>query len=146
MLEWKWGNPLLSGYSNKPQKGYIEIEPDAGLPFRRLMYSDIQDIVTASFSLTRTEYIYFMSWYKTELRQGSLPFLMYDCRYGIKRTARIVGDVPQYQSNSNRQNLSLTIAFESSIIYEEKYLTVDENSILLVNEDDALLVNYGLRI
>lgn len=146
MLEWKWGNPLLSGYTNKPQKGYIEIEPDAGLPFRRLVFSDIQDLVTASFSLTRTEYIYFMSWYKTELRQGSLPFLMYDCRYGIKRTARIVGDVPQYQSNSNRQNLSLTIAFESSIIYEEKYLTASANNTLLVNENDALLVNYGLRI
>lgn len=146
MLTWKWGKALLSGYSNKPQKGYVEIEPDAGLPFRRLSFSDIQDLVSATFSLTREEYTLFYSWYKFDLRQGSLPFKMYDCRYKMNRTARLVGDVPQFQANSNRQNLSVTIAFEPSVINEDRYLTVGNNIPLIVNENDALIVNFGLRI
>lgn len=146
MLEWKWGKPLLSGFSNKPQRGYIEVEPDAGVPFRRLTFSDIQDIVTATFSLTRDEYILFYSWYKHELRQGAIPFTMFDCRYGVKRVARLVGDVPQFSANSNRQNLSVTIAFEPSYIEQDRYLVVNDNDILIVNENDALIVNYGLRL
>lgn len=146
MLEWTWGNPLLQNFSNQPQKGYVEIEPDAGVPFRRLTFSDISDLVTANFSLTRNEYVQFISWYKYELRQGSIPFLMYDCRHGINRTARLVGDVPNYQTNSNRYNLSVTIAFEPSIIQQDRYLTVGSDIPLLVNTDDKLIVNYGLRI
>jgi hypothetical protein len=105
LLIWKWGKALLSNFSNRPQKGYVEIEPDAGIPFRRQMFSDISDLVTASFSLTRENYIKFMSWYKYELKQGSLPFLFYDCRYKRDRVARLVGGVPEYQTNSKRINL-----------------------------------------
>lgn len=146
MLEWSWGQPLLSGFSNQPQKGYVEIEPDAGIPFRRLTFSDVQDIVTATFSLTREEYIYFYSWYKFELRQGSLPFQMYDCRHKINRTARLIGDVPQFQPNSNRQNLSVTIAFEPSVIKVDSYLVVGDYIPLLVNDNDVLIVTNELRI
>lgn len=146
MLKWTWGNPLLSGYSNKPQKGYVEIEPDAGLPFRRLTFSDIQDLVTATFSLTRYEYQRFYSWYKYDLRQGTLPFKMFDCRYGIDRTARLIGDVPQFQANNKRQNLSVTIAFEPSSKMIDACLMVGNNSPLIVNNNDALLVSYELRI
>lgn len=146
MLEWKWGQPLLSGFSNQPQKGYVEIEPDAGVPFRRLSFSDVQDIVTATFSLTREEYPYFYSWYKFDLRQGTLPFQMYDCRYGINRVARLIGDVPQFQANSTRQNLSVTIAFEPSVVQENRYLTVGNYTPLIVNADDVLIENYGMRL
>lgn len=146
MLEWTWGNPLLSNFSNKPQQGYIETQPDAGLPFRRLAFSDIQDLVNASFSLTREEYLMFYSWYKFDLRQGTLPFAMYDCRYKIKRTARIVGDVPQFQANSNRQTLSLTIAFEPTVLHEDRFLTVNNGIPLIANTDDTLIVNYGIRL
>ena len=82
MLEWTWGKPLIEGFSNKPQKGYSEIAPDAGTPYRRLNFTDIQDLATCNFILNRTDYIRFMSWYKYDLRQGTLPFLIWDCRYG----------------------------------------------------------------
>lgn len=146
MLVWKWGKALLSGYSNKPQKGYVEIEPDAGLPYRRLTFSDVQDLVSATFSLTREQYPLFYSWYKFDLRQGSLPFQMFDCRYGINRTARLIGDVPQFQPNSNRQNLSVTIAFEPSVIQQDRFLTVGNSIPLIVNDNDKLIVNFELRI
>lgn len=146
MLMWSWGNPLLSGFSNQPQKGYVEIQPDAGIPYRRLTFSDVQDIVTATFSLTREQYPIFYSWYKNDLRQGSLPFQMYDCRYGFNRTARLIGDVPQFNPNSTRQNVSVTIAFEPSVVQENLYLTVGNNIPLIVNENDALIINYALRL
>ena len=146
MLEWKWGKPLLSGFSNKPQKGYIEIEADAGVPFRRLCFTDIQDIVTATFSLTRNEYLLFYSWYKYDLKQGTLPFEFFDCRYNMNRTARLVGDVPQFSANSNRQNLSVNIAFEPLVIEEERILTVNNDIDLIINDNNTLIVNFGLRI
>lgn len=145
MLIWKWGKALLSNFSNRPQKGYVEIEPDAGIPFRRQIFSDVADLVTASFSLTRENYIKFMSWYKYELRQGSLPFLFYDCRYKRDRVARLIGGVPEYQTNSKRINLSVNLAFEPLIIKEDKYLTVDNNIALIVNGSDKLIVNYEMR-
>ena len=64
----------------------------------------------------------------------------------MNRTARLIGDVPQFQANSNRQNLSVTIAFEPSVINEDRYLTVGNNIPLIVNENDVLIVNFGLRI
>ncbi|MBQ2391410.1 MAG: hypothetical protein II306_06535 [Clostridia bacterium] len=146
MLVWKWGKALLNGYSNKFQKGYIDIEPDAGIPFRRMMFSDISDLVTATFCLTRTQYIEFMSWYRVELRQGTLPFQMFDCRYGVNRVARLIGDPPQFQPNSTRQNLSVTIAFEPSTIEEYRIFTVEDGKYLLVNDGKKLVVNYGFKL
>ena len=146
MLEWTWGKPLIQGFSNQPQKGYSEIEPDAGVPFRRLNFTDIQDLATCNFVLNRTDYVRFMSWYKYELRQGTMPFKIWDCRYGIQRTARFVGDVPQYSTNSNYYNLSVVIAFESSVETFEWVLVVNENDPLIVNENDKLLVGVTLRL
>lgn len=145
MLEWKWGKPLLSGFSNKPQKGYVEIEPDAGIPFRRQTFSDIYDLVTATFSLTREQYPFFYSWYKYDLRQGTLPFLFFDCRYKQNRIARLIGDVPEFQPNSNRYTLSVNLALEPLVINQNRYLTVQNNIPLIVNDNDVLIVNYGLR-
>ena len=146
MLEWKWGKPLIEGFSNQPQKGYSEITPDAGSPFRRLNFTDIQDLATCNFVLTRNEYILFMSWYKFELRQGTMPFLIWDCRYGIQRTARIVGDVPQYTTNSNYYNLSLTLAFNSGVEILNWLLIVNESDALVVNENDNLVAGVELRL
>lgn len=146
MLEWTWGKPLIQGFSNQPQKGYSEIEPDAGVPFRRLNFTDIQDLATCNFVLNRTDYVRFMSWYKYELRQGTMPFKIWDCRYGIQRTARLVGDVPQYSTNSNYYNLSVVIAFESSVETFDWVLVVNENDPLIVNENDKLLVGFTLRL
>ncbi len=146
MLEWKWGKPLIQGFSNKPQKGYSEITSDAGVPFRRLNFTDIGDLATCNFTLTRIDYIHFMSWYKFELRQGTLPFEIWDCRYGIKRIARLVDDVPNYNTNSNRYNLSLTLFFESGIIYPNYRLIVGKNKYLIVNSNNYLTAAQPLRI
>lgn len=146
MLEWTWGKPLIEGFSNKPQKGYSEITPDAGIPFRRLNFTDIQDLATCNFILNRTDYIRFMSWYKYDLRQGTLPFLIWDCRYGIKRVARLIDDVPQYNPRSNHYNLSLTMAFESSIQIFDWVLVVNENDPIIVNNNDNILAGVQLRL
>lgn len=146
MIEWTWGKPLIEGFSNQPQKGYIEIEPDAGMPFRRLKFTDIQDLATCNFILDRQQYILFMSWYKVTLKQGTLPFSIFDCRYGIKRVARLIGDVPQYNTISNYYNLSLTLAFESSFIVYERVLVVNEDDPIIVNSDDNLVAGLELSL
>lgn len=146
MLKWTWGNPLIEGFSNKPQKGFSEITPDAGSPFRRLNFTDIKDIATCNFALNKIDYIRFLSWYKYDLRQGTLPFLIFDCRYGIERVARLIDDVPQYNTNSNLYNLSLTMAFDSSIEVFNMALIVNDNDYLIVNDNDSLLAGVELRL
>lgn len=145
-LKWIWGKPLIQGFSNKPQKGYTEIEPDAGIPFRRLNFTDIGDLATCNFDLDRSDYIRFMSWYKYECRQGTIPFEIWDCRYKRNRMARIVGDVPNYNTNSNRYNLCLVLYFQPEIIQQEFYLIVNESNYLVVNENNPLVVDEPLRI
>lgn len=146
MLEWIWGKPLIQGFSNQPQKGYSEVQPDAGSPFRRLNFTDIQDLASCNFILNRKDYIRFMSWYKFELRQGTIPFKIWDCRYGIQRIARLVGDVPQYSTISNHYEMSLTLAFESSIETFNWVLVVNENDTLIVNNNDSLIAGVELRL
>lgn len=146
MLTWKWGKPLLQSFSNQPQRGYIEITPDAGTPFRRLTFSDISDVVSCSFSITRQDYPLLYSWYKYDLRQGTLPFEIYDCRYGVNRVARLINDVPGFQTNSNRYNLSLAMALEPTIIYKDRALAEGLNFALVVNDNNYLTVGFGLRI
>lgn len=146
MLEWTWGKPLIEGFSNKPQKGYSEIAPDAGIPFRRLNFTDIGDLATCNFILNRSDYIRFMSWYKFELRQGTLPFLIWDCRYKRQRVARIVGDVPVYNTNSNRYTLSLTLYFMPEVIWQDFRLVVNDTDYLIVNNNDYLVASEPLRI
>lgn len=146
MLEWTWGKPLIEGFSNKPQKGYSEIAPDAGVPFRRLNFTDIGDLATCNFILDRSEYIKFMSWYKFELRQGTLPFLIWDCRYKRQRVARLIDDVPVYNTNSNRYNLSLTMYFQPEVILQDFRLIVNDTDYLIVNNNDYLVASEPLRI
>ena len=83
MKEWKWGQIKLSGFQNEFQEGHIEITPDAGIPFRRQRFTDIQDIVQGSFTLDKLSYIDFMSWYKSDILQGALPFKYYDARIDL---------------------------------------------------------------
>lgn len=145
-LKWIWGKPLIQGFTNKAQKGYSEIEADAGVPFRRLNFTDIGDIATCTFDLDRSDYIKFMSWYKYECRQGTIPFDIWDCRYKRERTARIVGDVPVYNTNSNRYTVQLNLFFMPEVISQDFYLCINDNDYLLVNYNDPLIVNEDLRI
>lgn len=146
MLEWKWGKPLIEGFSNKPQKGYNEIMPDAGTPYRRLKFTDIGDLATCNFILDNSDYIKFMSWYKFELRQGTLPFLIWDCRYQRQRVARLIDDVPQYNPNSKYYNLSLAMYFQPEVILQDFRLIVNDTDYLIVNNNDYLIASEPLRI
>lgn len=139
MIKWVWGKPLISSYSNEPQNGYIETTPDAGIPFRRQKFTDIMDLAQATFILDRNEYIDFMSWYKHDIRQGTIPFEIFDCRYGVERVARLI-DKPTYQPNSKFWNVTVNIAFDSNIIEQERALIVN-NEYLIVNDNDFLIVN-----
>lgn len=138
MDTWTFGQIKIEGFQNEPQEGYIELTPDAGVPYRRERFSDIQDIVKGNFTLEKARYIDFMSWYKVNLRQGTLPFKFFDCRIKKERVARIIGK-PTYTTNSKFFDISITIAFDSEVFYsEDKYL--------VANPDYALEVNGKLLV
>ena len=132
MEKWKWGQIKLDGFRNEYQEGYIEVTPDAGIPFRRERFSDIQDIVQGSFTLTKIQYIDFMSWYKFNIRQGAIPFKYFDCRIGQERTARITGK-PTFTSNSKYYDVSITLTFDSEIFYLDRVLAANYEIPLVAN-------------
>ena len=144
MLRWRWGKPLLQNFSNKLQKGYIETQADAGIPFRRMRFSDALDIISATFSLTRSQYMQFISWYRYDIRQGSIPFIYYDCRIEAERVARIIGD-PEFSPDSTRRTLSITLGLEPVTVYNDFTLVVNNNDTLIVNDNDSLIVSVGYR-
>lgn len=132
MKKWEWGQIKLSGFKNEYQEGYIEVTPDAGIPFRRERFSDIQDIIQGNFTLTRVKYTDFMSWYKYDIRQGALPFKYYDCRISRERTARIIGK-PSFVSNSKYYDISITLTFDSEIFYLDRVLAANYELPIVAN-------------
>ena len=132
MKQWTWGQIKLDGFRNEYQEGYIEVTPDAGIPFRRERFSDIQDIIQGNFTLDKTKYIDFMSWYKHDIRQGALPFTYYDCRIGKNRVARITGK-PTFTSNSKYYDVSVTLTFDSGVFYLDRVLAANYEIPLVAN-------------
>lgn len=132
MEKWTWGQIKLSGFQNEYQEGFIEVTPDAGIPFRRERFSDIQDIIQGNFTLSKTQYIDFMSWYKRDIRQGVIPFRYYDCRIDRERTARIVGK-PQFTSNSKYYDVSITLTFDSEVFILDRVLAANYMQSLVAN-------------
>lgn len=133
MEKWKWGQIRLDGFQNEFQEGYIEVTPDAGIPFRRERFSDIQDIIQGKFTLEKVQYIDFMSWYKFNIRQGAIPFKYYDCRIGQERTTRIVGK-PTWSSNSKYYDMTITLTFDSEVFYLDRVLSANPNLPLVAND------------
>lgn len=133
MEKWKWGQIRLDGFQNEFQEGYIEVTPDAGIPFRRERFSDIQDIVQGKFTLEKVQYIDFMSWYKFNIRQGAIPFKYYDCRVGQERTTRIVGK-PTWSSNSKYYDMTITLTFDSEVFLLDRVLSANPNLPLVAND------------
>ena len=144
MIKWRWGKPLLQNFSNKLQKGYLETQPDAGVPFRRMKFSDALDIISATFSLTRSQYMQFISWYRYDIRQGSIPFLYHDCRINADRIAHIIGE-PDFSPDSTRRTLSITLGLEPVTVYDDFTLVVNNGDTLIVNENDSLIATVGYR-
>ena len=132
MEKWKWGQIKLDGFRNEFQEGYIEVTPDAGIPFRRERFTDIQDIIQGSFTLTKMQYIDFMSWYKSNIRQVAIPFEFYDCRIGQNRVTRIVGK-PTFTSNSKYYDVSITLTFDSGVFMFDRVLAANSAIPLVAN-------------
>lgn len=132
MLEWQWGQLKNSGFQNEHQEGYIEVTPDAGSPYRRERFSDVMDIVQGQLTFDRKNYIDFMSWYKFDTRQGSIPFEYYDCRYGVTRTARIF-EKPTYVSNSKYFDINIKLGFDSNVIEQPRQLVANVLKGLVAN-------------
>ena len=144
MEKWKWGQIKLDGFRNEFQEGYIEVTPDAGIPFRRERFSDIQDIIQGNFTFDKYQYLDFMSWYKHDIRQGSIPFIYHDCRIGFDRVARIVGK-PTFSSNSKYFDVSITLAFDSGQFKFDKILAANILKPLTANGDKYLIANDYYR-
>lgn len=132
MEKWTWGQIKLDGFRNEYQEGYIEVTPDAGIPFRRERFSDIQDIIQGNFTLDKTQYVDFMSWYKFDIRQGAIPFEFYDCRIGQNRVTRIVGK-PTFTSNSKYYDVSITLTFDSGVFMLDRVLAANSAIPLVAN-------------
>lgn len=132
METWTFGQIKIEGFQNEPQEGYIELTPDAGVPYRRERFSDIQDIVKGNFTVDKADYVRFMSWYKVQLKQGTIPFKFFDCRIKKERVARIVGK-PTYTTNSKFFDISITMAFDSGVFYDEKVLSANPDFGLVAN-------------
>ena len=132
MEKWKWCQIRLDGFQNECQEGYIEVTPDAGIPFRRERFSVIQDIIKGTFTLSKLQYIDFMSWYKFNIRQGAIPFRYYDCRIGQERTTRIVGK-PTYSSNSKYYDVAITLTFDSEVFYLDRVLAANYEIPIVAN-------------
>ena len=132
MEKWTWGQIKLDGFRNEFQEGYIEVTPDAGIPFRRERFSDIQDIIQGNFTLDKTQYIDFMSWYKFNIRQGAIPFKYFDCRIGQNRVTRIVGK-PTFTSNSKYYDVSITLTFDSGVFMLDRVLAANSAIPLIAN-------------
>lgn len=145
MEKWTFGQIKNNGFQNEFQEGFAELTPDAGANFRRQRFSDIQDIIQGAFTLTKLEYLRFMSWYKFNIRQGSIPFLYYDCRVGRERVTRILGK-PTFNTNSKYYDVNITLTFDSEIIYIQAPLLVNPDKPLLVNPDKPLYVGVKLRL
>ncbi len=124
MEKWKWGKIRLDGFQNEFQEGYIEVTPDAGAPYRRERFSDIQDIVQGTFTLDKMQYIDFMSWYKRDLRQGTIPFTIFDCRIDKERVARIL-EKPSWAPNSRYWNTNIKLVFDSEVFWLDRVLAAN---------------------
>lgn len=132
MEKWKWGKIKLDGFQNEFQEGYIEVTPDAGIPYRRERFTDIQDIAQCVFTLERQKYIDFMSWYKYDTKQGSIPFKIMDCRIGEERIARITGK-PKWNPNLRYWNTNVTLMFDSEVFYLDRVLAANYQLPIVAN-------------
>lgn len=145
MTAWRFGEILSNGFSNEEQTGFSEVSPDAGSPFRRQEFTDIQDLISGTFILTAAQYIDFKGWYRNEVRQGSLSFDYYDCRVEQTRTARIIGK-PQYNTVSNHYRVSITLSLESVVVTTTDNLVSQAGDNIVSLSGDQIVTTTKFRI
>ena len=111
MIYWQWGTIQIAEFQEELQESTIEVTPDAGIPFKRQRFTDTQEIINATFTLSKSEYVDFISFYKFNIQQGALSFQYFDTRVNAYRTTRIVGK-PSIVTNSNMYDVKIVITFE----------------------------------
>jgi len=141
---WQWGELKNADFQNEQQGGFVENTPDAGIPFRRQKFTDIGDIIQGSVILSKIEYLQFMSWYNSTIKQGSISFQYYDYRINAYRTAKIM-DKPSYSSNSTYFNVNVKMYLDPTAIYNDFYL-VAEDYRLIAGTSDALVGSERLAL
>lgn len=145
MEVWRFGEVLSNGFANEPQSGFSELSPDAGNPFRRLEFTDIQDIMRGSFNVDMSGYLDFMDWYKNKIRQGTLEFLYYDCRVAQNRVARLIGK-PQYTTISNRFTIAVTLSLEAVNVKQTYSLVTETGDNIITETGDNLTVEVDINV
>lgn len=145
MATWRFGEILSNGFSNEEQQGFSEVTPDAGNPYRRQEFTDIQDLISGTFILDFNEYLDFKNWYRNEIRQGSLSFDYYDCRVDQSRTARIIGK-PQYTTVSNQYRLSITLSLESVTVEVIDNLVSEAGDQIISEGGDNIITTTKYKI
>jgi len=139
MVDWRFGNPLSQGYQEEYQQGFIEVDPDAGIGFRREQFSDVNTIIRFNKLLTRAEAIDFKAFYINETRQGAIAFTYYDCELELNRTGRFVGKFTLPQQ-SNNYRLSCTISLDPVEYTQELLLAIHKGEVLTTYSDKVLMV------
>ena len=143
--EWKWGNFLLSNFKDEEQTGFQEVDPDAGLPFRRESFTDISNIVSGTITLTLQNYIAFKDWYRNVIRQGSIPFDFYDCRVDETRTARLIGK-PLYITNNKYYNVSVVLSLDPVTTYLDWNLLTEDGTPILTEASENIIVSTEVTV
>lgn len=145
MINWRFGNLNLNGFSDEEQTGFSELTPDAGLPYRREVFSDIENLVQGQKTMTLAQYLDFKNFYRNETKQGTVPFTFYDCRVEQNRTARFVGK-PTYSTLSNHYSVSVTLSLEPVTITSLFYMTTENGDRIIAENGDYIVGEQGYQL
>ena len=81
-------------YTETPDTNYAEFQPEVGPPKRRRRMSISSDTISFSLVMNPTEYANFLTFYRTTLLDGTLPFTFPRPRTGSTETWNFVGNAP----------------------------------------------------
>lgn len=138
-------NALNQNYSEQFQESYVENTPDAGIPFRREIYSDVGKIAQNTFLFTDVQYNIFNNFYLNDTRSGSQTFLVYDCINDIDRPAKMIG-TPSVTRLSNKWRVIFKIYLEPVRVIEDLLLSTKDGAILTTKDGKGLLAKVGFNV
>ncbi|PNX49890.1 MAG: hypothetical protein BV457_00185 [Thermoplasmata archaeon M9B1D] len=143
--KWRWGDLLSNSFQDEDQNGFIEVSPDAGQPFRRETFTDIDNIIKGYIIVSLEDYLDFKSWYRNTIKQGTIPFTFYDCRIEVDRTARFL-DKPLYRQVSNYYQIEVKLSLEQTKIYVDYSLLTEGGEYLLTEGGENLVATKELIV
>jgi hypothetical protein len=146
MAEWKFGKLLASNWSQEPQKGYIENSPEAGKSFRREMFTDINKLRTGSVILEKGVAQEFENWFKNTIKQGTIPFDIYDCYVGFEREARFYDGSYKMVDVGGLMRLTFKLQFTPVDVVETFNLVDDLGNNLVDDLANQLIAETKLEV